>query len=72
MDIYFLMGIACFLIIGFWHSNTSASKHKTFASLIVLATVVTIVSVFLLYVRTVGAYYPHVIEGFEEMLSLKP
>ena len=72
MDIYFLMGIACFLVIGFWYSTSSTSKHKTFASLTVLAAVLTIVSVFLLYVRTVGAYYPHVMGGFEEMLSLKP
>lgn len=72
MDIYFLMGIASFTVIGFWYSNSLAKRQKFFSAFMVFAALLTIVSAFLFYVRTVGAYYPHVPADVARNLSLKP
>jgi len=55
-DIYFLMGISCFLTLGVWYEE---SKNKKGLSVLIYALcMATAVSSFLLYVRTVGVYYP--------------
>ena len=61
MDIYFLMGIGCFIVIGLWY-NTSTSEQRTRLSAVTVAlAVITVISSALLCVRTMGAYYPSVI-----------
>ena len=58
MDIYFLMGILCFIIIGAWYESASESARRCISTLTVTLGVFTVVSAFLLYVATVGNYYP--------------
>ena len=70
MDIYFLLGIACFIIIGFWYSNSSENCKKLFSAFMVFAALLTTVSAFLFYVRTVGAYYPDEIANIAKRFSL--
>ncbi len=67
-DIYFLMGIGCFTALGLWFEG---SRHKgaltaTFSFLSVL----TLVSAFLLCVRTVGVYYPEKVAEIARTLGL--
>ena len=70
MDIYFLIGITCFLVIGFWYNTCSKNHRKVFASALMLLALLTTVSAFLLYVRTVGSYYPDKMTEIAKKLSL--
>lgn len=70
MDIYFLMGIACFLAIGFWYNSCSKNQRKVFSSVLMLLALFTTISAFLLYVRTVGSYYPDKMTEIAKKLSL--
>ncbi len=57
MDIYFLMGIACFTVIGFWYE--SSTKLRGLISFIVCAlAIITLIGAWLLCVERIGAYYP--------------
>lgn len=68
MDIYFIMGILCFLTLGLRYEE---SKNKKWLSVLIYSfSIVTIASAFLLYVRTVGVYYPDKINEFASILGL--
>lgn len=69
MDIYFLMGISCFLTLGMWYEESG--KKRGIALLFFSLSIVTVLSAFLLYVRTVGVYYPDKINEFANMLGIK-
>lgn len=69
MDIYFLMGIGCFLALGMWYEESR--NKKWLSALIYSLSIVTVVSAFLLYVRTVGVYYPDKINEFASILSIQ-
>lgn len=69
MDIYFLLGIGCFLVLGMWYEG---SEHKKCLSVLFCAlSVVTAVSAFLLYVRRVGVYYPDKINEFASIFVVR-
>lgn len=68
MDIYFLMGIGCFLILGMWYEESE--KKKGLSVLIYSLSIATAVSSFLLYVRTVGVYYPEKINEIANALGI--
>lgn len=70
MDIYFLMGIFCFIAVGFWYNDCSDNQRKKLSKIIVIFSAVTVVCSFLFYVGTVGAYYPEKITEFAEILHL--
>ena len=71
MDFYYLLGIGCFMVVGFW-DNTSTTKQQKYLSTLVLAmSAFTIVNAFLLYTGTVGLYYPEKITLFQEFLHLQ-
>ena len=70
MDIYFLMGIACFVIIGFWYEDCAEKTRKYFSCAMMILAGITTVSAFLLCVRTIGAYYPEKITEIAEKLRL--
>lgn len=70
MDIYFLMGIACFIVIGSWYNAGTAKQRKRLSAVIVALSVITIISAALLCVRTMGAYYPEVITDIANALHL--
>ncbi len=68
MDIYFLMGILCFLTLGFWYEGSKKTSGLTVV--VSSLAVATIISSFLLYVRTVGVYYPEKITEIANALGL--
>ena len=68
MDIYFLMGIACFPALGLWYEESQ--KKKVLSTVLYGLSIVTVASSFLLYVRTVGVYYPEKVQEFAEIFGL--
>ena len=58
MDIYFLMGILCFIVIGAWYESSDDTVRRRISTIATTMGVLTVVSAFLLYVATVGNYYP--------------
>lgn len=70
LDIYFLMGIACFAIIGFWYNSCSEEKRKVFSSVVVIFAIFTVVSAYLLCVQTIGNYYPERVAEIAKKLRL--
>lgn len=69
MDIYFLMGIACFIAIGFWLQTAEEKQRKRLSAVIALLSVVTVVSSFLFWVRTIEVYYPDAVEDIQQALT---
>jgi hypothetical protein len=70
MDIYFLMGIACFIVIGLWY-NTCNVKQRTYVrSATVILSLVTCASSVLFFIRTLGVYYPSAITQIANVLRL--
>lgn len=72
-DQYWIMGILCFLIIGFYHSNLSEQAKRTFSCFIMLWAFLTIGKCILLYlVQNDGNFtycYPEVIEEIKMILK---
>lgn len=68
MDIYFLLGICTYLILGVGYEDSKNSK-LLFAMIAGLS-VVTVVFSFLLYVRTVGLYYPDKVEDIARYIDI--
>lgn len=63
MDIYFLLGILCFIGAGLWHKSLSTNTTRNFMSGVMFGfSVITIISSFLYYVYTVGVYYPEKVQ----------
>lgn len=70
MDIYFLMGIGCFIIVGAWHQSCSEKQKKTLSIALICLSVLTVISAFLLCVDTVGVYYPEKVTEIANFLHL--
>lgn len=70
MDIYFLMGIACFIIIGLWYNASTPKQRARLGGAIVALSAITVISAYLLCIRTMGAYYPEVITEIANILHL--
>ena len=70
MDIYFLMGIGCFICLGLWHSVSGENQKKGLSIFYGLCAAVTLLQAYLLYVRTVGVYYPDKVTEIAAMLGL--
>ena len=58
MDFYFLLGIACFMAVGFWYTTCGEKRKKYVSSAVVVLSGLTVLSAFLLCVGTIGVYYP--------------
>lgn len=71
MDIYFLVGIACFLTVGIWLCSCDEKAHKALCFTVMALSVCTVVSAFLLCVRTIGTYYPGDVTEIAEFLHLQ-
>ncbi len=67
MDIYFLMGIACFAVIGLSFERAGERARKVLSAVTVCMCVFTVISAFLLFSRTVGNYYPDVMKNINQM-----
>lgn len=70
MDIYFLLGIGCFLVIGLWYKTCTDAQRPYLSAAAVALAAITVVSAFLLCVRTIGVYYPGKITEIANALYL--
>ena len=70
MDIYFLLGIACYAIVGIWHRSCNKKSRTVLNVILVLLSIATVISAFLLCVDTVGVYYPGKVTEIAEFLHL--
>lgn len=70
MDIYFLMGIGCFMTVGLGYACVSVKKKRLADITLIACAAVTILSAYLLYVDTVGVYYPGRVLEIAEKLHL--
>lgn len=68
MDIYFLMGIICFLALGMWYEENG--KKRGLSVLIYALSAATIVSAFLLYARRLEVYYPEKVTELANILGI--
>jgi len=70
LDVYFIMGIGCFTVVGFWYETVKDKYKRAVSSLFSAMIVVTLVMSVLLYVRTVGLYYPESMPELAEKLHI--
>ena len=70
MDIYFLMGIGCFIAVGLRYKESTPKQRFDLSVVTVVLAVITVVSAYLLCIRTMGAYYPEVITEIADALHL--
>lgn len=70
MDIYFLMGIGCFVVIGMWYNTCSAKRRACLSSAAVLLSAATVISAFLLCVHTMSINYPEKVDVIANALHL--
>ena len=70
MDIYFLMGIACFLTIGLWHDACAGKGRGWLAFVSVALSAATAVSSFLLCAAASSQYYPDAVKALGRLLHL--
>ncbi len=70
MDIYFLMGIACYIIVGMWHSCWSGRRRMCLNVAVGILSVHTVLCSFLYCVQTVGVYYPEKVTAIAQLLGL--
>ena len=74
MDIYWLMGIVCFIIIGFYSMNLAGLSQKRFSRSVCVWALITICTCFLLFLVPNDGNYTSfvsgVLEKFERVLKL--
>ena len=70
MDIYFLLGIGCFVILGFWQDSCTLKNRKRFSTFLCLACLATVVSSYLLCIKTVAVYYPDKVSEIARIFHL--
>lgn len=70
MDIYFLLGIAAFVAIGFWYASCGKRRQRWLSCGLTVLAGVTVVSSLLYYVGTVGGYYPEKVREIANALHL--
>lgn len=70
MDIYFLLGIGCFLVTGLWYQSCTEKGRVCFRYFSTALGIFTLVCAFLLCVRTVGVYYPDKVVQIARALHL--
>ncbi len=70
MDIYFLMGIGCFLAIGLGYETTGCPYKKLLTGCLLGCAGITLVTCWLLYMKTVAVYYPDRVAQIGQLLGL--
>lgn len=68
MDIYFLLGIACFISIGLWYNISSPTLQKWLNAVLVIFAVITVLSCFLYFMRTTSVYYPDTVRKIGQII----
>lgn len=71
MDIYFLLGIACYVITGMWYRSCRKEGRKILNAILIVMSIVTVVSSILLCIDTVGVYYPDKVTEIAEFLLIQ-
>ena len=71
MDVYFLLGIGCFTVIGSWYTVCTARQRARLRAAAVVLSAVTVVTAFLLCARVVEVYYPEEVNALAEALHLR-
>ena len=49
LDIYFIMSILCFMIVGFWYNSVEPQKQNAFGCFIMAASIFTAIYAFILF-----------------------
>ena len=74
MDIYWLMGIGCFVVIGFYSKNLTGLSQRRFSRSICVWALITACTCFLLFLvpydENYTVYDPVVLEKFERVLKM--
>lgn len=72
MDIYWLMGLLCYIIIGFYYTNVAGNSNDKFSHRISIWAVITIFTCFLLYLvpwdYNLTEYAPEILEKIRRVL----
>ena len=68
MDLYFLFGIACFIVVGFMYKIGTPKQNNIYSFLIVVFAVLTLISSVLLCIRQVEVYYPEYVFAIKQFL----
>ena len=69
MDIYFLLGILCFITIGVLLNTSRPEARGRLGTFVCAAALLTIVCSYLYCVQTIGNYYPDMIEELADKLK---
>ena len=69
MDIYFLAGIACFILVGLWLKNSSAQNRGRISFAVMTLCGLTVISCFLFFMRTASVYYSGWVENIGKLLT---
>ena len=70
MDIYFLMGIVCFMVVGFRHRCCTEKQRGVFNCVLSLLAAMTLLFAFLLCVYTIITRYPEKMVEIGSVLHL--
>lgn len=74
MDIYWIMGILCFIVIGYYHRNLSGQSARIFSCVISIWAFITVCKCFLLYLvpfdYNFTIYFPEKLEKIRKMIML--
>ena len=68
-DIYFLLGIACFITVGLWTTISTPKQHLWINVLIIPFSVITVASCFLFHMRTTAVYYPDTVQKIGQIIT---
>lgn len=68
MDIYFLLGIACFISVGSWTNISTEKQQALLNTAVLLLGIITLVSSFLFFMRTTNVYYPDTVRKIGQMI----
>ena len=70
MDIYFLMGILCYLIVGLWYEAADKWTRRGIVALFAVMSAATVIFAFLLYLCRVNVSYPDRVSAIAAALGL--
>lgn len=74
MDIYWLMGIACFIVIGFYGKNMTGLSQRRFSRSICVWALITVCTCFILFLVPYDSNYtaivPGALEKFERVIKM--
>lgn len=68
MDIYFLLGIACFIGIGSFTNVSTPKQQALLNTVVIVLGMVTLLSSFLYFMRTTSVYYPDTVRQIGQMV----